>query len=328
MDKSAGAIVIGNIGQLLTMAPRPDGVRPDSETGALGLVEDAMVVVRDGLVAGCGRRHELEPLADIIAAGREPIFIDAAGGVVTPGLIDPHTHLLFCGWREAEFTQRLEGRPYLDILAAGGGILHTVSRFRAASDADLLEWGRAALDRMLLCGTTTVEAKSGYGLSAEEEIRALSLLRRLDRSHPVTIVPTFLGAHAVPPEYRARPDPARSYLEEVCIPLLPRIALEGLAVFCDVFCEAGVFDVDASRRLLDEASRRGLRPKLHADELEATGGAELAAEVGAISADHLVQASDRGLGMMAQAGVVAVLLPATTFTLGHTDYAPARRMLS
>jgi len=310
-------LVVTNIGQLLTM-----------QGEGLGLVEDAVVVAAGGRIIAAGRKAQVEALLGPLPGPRSgAVVLDAAGGVVSPGLIDSHTHLLFAGWREAEFSERLEGRPYLEILASGGGILSTVARFRAATDEELLAWGRAALDRMLAAGTTTVEAKSGYGLSAEQELRALRLLRRLGCEHPVTVVPTFLGAHAVPPEYRGRADAAAAYVDEVCLPLLPEIAASGLASFCDVFCEEGVFGIAEARRLLEAAAGCGLSPKLHADELGPLGGAELAAEVGAVSADHLVHASERGLEMMGRAGVTAVLLPTTTFTLGLGDYAPARRML-
>jgi len=308
-----GTLIIRNIGQLLTMTGRH----------MPGVIENAVVVVRGSRIAALGPESAFGDLPR--EDGAE--VLDAGGRVVSPGLVDPHTHLLFAGWREAEFEQRLTGASYLDILASGGGILSTVERFRAAPDEELLEWGRAALDRMLLAGTTTVEAKSGYGLTAGEELRALHLLARLDAEHPVTVVRTFLGAHAVPPEYRDRQGGARGYLEEVCLPLLPRVAGEGLASFCDVFCETGVFEPAEARRLLTEAVCLGLRAKIHADEIEATGGAELAAEVGATSADHLVKVSERGIEMMARKRVVAVVLPATTFTLGSADYAPARRML-
>lgn len=330
--RRAADLIIRNIGQLLTLRVLPkrpgrpagaDGVSA-TEPGWLGLIEDAVVAVRNGCVLAAGSRTDVEPH---LAEKQDTVIIDAAGGVVSPGLVDPHTHLLFAGWREAEFALRLEGRTYLEILASGGGILSSVARFRAASDEELLDWGRSALDRMLLSGTTTVEAKTGYGLDAAQELRALRLYRRLGAEHPVTVVSTFLGAHAVPAEYRNRPGAAAAYLDEVCLPLLSEIAGDGLAEFCDVFCEAGVFGVAESRRLLTEAARLGLPGKLHADEFEPTGGAELAAELGAVSADHLARASDRGLEAMARAGVTAVLLPVTTFTLGLRDYAPARKML-
>lgn len=325
MESSGGRLIIRNIGQLLTMGG------PEAQPGEdrlLGLVPGAAVVVRDGLIEACGREVELVPeLARLEAEEPEITVLDARGGVVSPGLIDSHTHLLFAGWRAGEFAERLSGRSYLEILAAGGGILDSVQRFRAASDPDLEAWGRAALDRMLVTGTTTVEAKTGYGLTAQDELRALSILARLEATHPVTVIPTFLGAHAVPPEYRGLTGGAREYLEQVCLPLLPEIARSGLARFCDVFCEAGVFGIEDSRDLLAEAVRLGLGAKLHADEIEPLGGAELAAEMGAVSADHLVRASDSGLEAMAAAGVTAVLLPATTFTLGNRQYAPARRML-
>lgn len=328
-------LIIRNIGQLLTMRSPGRGESAGNGSGngggrpadpgaqAVGLVPDAVVAVRGGRIVACGPRLEVEPH---VAERPETVAIDAAGGVVSPSLIDPHTHLLFAGWREAEFAQRLAGRSYLEILASGGGILSSVARFRAAAKDELIAWGRAALDRMLLCGTTIVEAKTGYGLTRHEEMKALLALRFIG-PHPVEVVPTFLGAHAVPDEYRGRPDGAEAYLDEVCLPLLPAVADAELARFCDVFCEAGVFSVEQSRRLLTEAKRCGLGAKIHADEIESTGGAELAAEVGAVSADHLVKASDRGLEMMAEAGVTAVVLPATTFTLGHRDYAPARKML-
>jgi len=307
-------LIIRNIGQLLTMAP----------PGATFACSDAIVAVSGGHIVAAGPRREIEPA---LAERDLTINIDAAGGVVTPGLIDPHTHLLFAGWREAEFTQRLEGRPYLEILAQGGGILNTVARFRAASDDELLDHGRSALDRMLRAGTTTVEVKSGYGLDREQELRALRLYRRLGEEHSIDLVPTFLGAHAVPGEFGGRPNAAGAYLDEVCLPLLPEIATAGLARFCDVFCEEGVFSVEDSRRLLVAAAAHGLGLKLHADEIEPLGGAELAAEVGAVSADHLARASEEGLKRMAAAGVTAVLLPTTLFTLGRRDYAPARKMI-
>jgi imidazolonepropionase len=332
VGRRAADLIIRNIGQLLTLRVLPG--RPGRPAGAgggdavapdwLGLIEDAVVAVKNGCVLLAGPRTDVEPH---LVEKPGTVVIDAAGGVVAPGLVDPHTHLLFAGWREAEFALRLEGRTYLEILASGGGILSSVARFRAASDEELLSWGRSALDRMLLSGTTTVEAKTGYGLDAAQELRALRLYRRLGAEHPVSVVPTFLGAHAVPAEYRNRPDAAAVYVDEVCLPLLAEIAGDGLAEFCDVFCEAGVFGVAESRRLLTEATRLGFGVRLHADEIEPTGGAELAAELGAVSADHLVRASDQGLAAMARAGVTAVLLPATTFTLGLKDYAPARKML-
>jgi imidazolonepropionase len=357
-------LILTNIGQLLTMAPpgavtasfggaasppgaafacsasrsgvtsgHPTGLAaggPAARTGdpgvkLIGLIQDAVVVVAGGIIVAAGPRTEIEPLLD--EPGTACVTIDAGRGVVTPGLIDSHTHLLFAGWREAEFTQRLQGRPYLEILAQGGGILRSVARFREASDEVLLAHGRSALNRMLRSGTTTVEAKSGYGLNREQELRTLRLYRRLSQEHPVDLIPTFLGAHAVPADFRDRVRPAAAYLDEVCLPLLPEIAAGGLARFCDVFCEEGIFSVEDARRLLTTAASHGLGLKLHADEIEPMGGAELAAEVAAVSADHLARASEEGLRRMAAASVTAVLLPTTLFTLGRSDYAPARKML-
>ncbi len=329
-------IIVRNIGQLLTMDPAGQGAGglargvpvggdfPGGPEAGLGLVEDAVVAVAQDRILAAGPRHKLEPVLDETAG---TTTFDAAGGVVSPGLIDPHTHLLFSGWREGEFAERLEGRPYLEILASGGGILSTVRRFRAAPDDELLAWGRAALDRMLLSGTTTVEAKSGYGLSAGEELRALRLLRRLGDEHPVTVVATFLGAHAVPPEYRDRPRPATAYVDEVCLPLLPRIQAEGLARFCDVFCEVEVFSPDQSRRVLEAGLAHGLAPKIHADQKTSLGGTALAADLRAVSADHLEHVRDRDMADLAGAGTVAVLLPGAAFTLMESVQAPARRLI-
>ncbi len=258
--------------------------------------------------------------------------IDAAGGLVTPGLVDPHTHLLFAGSRERELVMRQQGAAYLEILAAGGGILSTVAATRAASDEALLAHGRRWLGEMLAHGTTTVEAKSGYGLSAESELRLLELAGRLDEAGPVEIVPTYLGAHAVGPEFRGRPDALEAYVRDVIEVQLPAIAAQGVARFCDVFCETGLFDADASRRILRTAQGLGLGVRLHADEIAPSGGAELGAELGATSVDHLATPSDAGVDALAAAAAtdrptVAVLLPATTFFLMSGHYAPARRLI-
>jgi len=266
------------------------------------------------------------------AQDRRFTVLDAKGGTVTPGLIDPHTHLLFAGTREAELRLRQRGAGYLEILAAGGGILATVARTRAASDEALAAHGRRWLDQMLAHGVTTVEAKSGYGLDGPTGLRLLQVAARLGTEGPVEVVPTYLGAHAVPAEYRDRPDGTEAYLRVVIRDHLPGVAAQGLARFCDVFCEAGVFDADQSRRLLLEARRLGLEPRLHADELEPSGGAELAAELGAASADHLAAPSREGVAALARAAgsdapVVATVLPATSLVLLKEGGAPARTFI-
>jgi imidazolonepropionase len=258
--------------------------------------------------------------------------IDAAGGLVTPGLIDPHTHLLFAGSREGELQLRQHGAGYLEILAAGGGILSTVDATRAASADELLAHGRRWLDEMLRHGVTTIEAKSGYGLDLRTELRLLEVAHQLGQEGPIEVLPTWLGAHAVPPEFRDRRDPADAYLRHLLDEQLPGVAAQGRARFADAFCERGVFTADHSRRLLAAAEAFGMRPRLHADELAPSGGAELAAEIGALSADHLAAPSAAGIEALAAAAesdrpVVAVVLPATTWFLMKPTGAPARTFI-
>jgi imidazolonepropionase len=259
--------------------------------------------------------------------------LDAAGGTVTPGLIDAHTHLLFAGTREAELVLRQRGADYLEILQAGGGILSTVAATRAASEDELMEHGRRWLGEMLSHGTTTIEAKSGYGLDLPTELRLLEVAHRLGKEGPVEILPTWLGAHAVAPEFRARPDGTEAYVRHLIEEQLPGVVAQGRARFADVFCERGVFSPEQARRILEAAARLGLAPRLHADELAPSGGAELAAELGAMSADHLAAPSPAGIDALAAAAgagrpVIAVLLPATTWFLMHEEVAPARTFVN
>jgi len=258
--------------------------------------------------------------------------LDAGGGVVTPGLVDPHTHLLFAGSRENELVLRQGGAGYLEILAAGGGILSTVEATRRASEEELAAHGRRWLDEMLRHGVTSIEAKSGYGLDLPTELRLLAVAHELGREGPIDVQPTFLGAHAVPPEFRARPGGTEAYVRSVIEEQLPGVAAQGRATSCDVFCEQGVFTADQSRRILQAAAGYGLAVRLHADELAPSGGAELAAELGALSADHLHVPSDEGIAALAAAAetdnpVVATLLPGTTWFLMADDAAPARRFI-
>ncbi|NJD29138.1 MAG: imidazolonepropionase [Chloroflexi bacterium] len=287
----------------------------------------------DGRVLAVGPRDELLPALEGSGYPLERFArLDAAGGTVTPGLVDPHTHLLFGGSREAELVLRQRGAGYLEILAAGGGILSTVEATRGASKEALLEHGRRWLGEMLSHGTTTVEAKSGYGLDLPTELRLLEVAHQLGEEGPIDVLPTWLGAHAVPPEFRTRPDGTEAYVRYLLEEQLPGVAAQGRARFADVFCEGGVFTPDQSRRILSEAARLGLQPRLHADELAPSGGAELAVELGALSADHLAAPSAEGSEALAHAAsdghpVVAVLLPATTWFLMHDHYAPARTLV-
>jgi imidazolonepropionase len=287
----------------------------------------------EGRIVAVGRLAEVESrVAEMGIPLSVLARIDARGGAVTPGLIDPHTHLLFAGTRHGEIEMRQRGHGYLEILAAGGGILQTVRMTRAASDDELLEHGRHWLREMLSHGVTTVEAKSGYGLDAETELRLLALAGRLGVEGPVEVVPTFLGAHAVAPEFRDRPDGAGAYLESVINEQLPLVAEQGIAKSCDVFCEPGVFDTDQARRLLVVARELGMAARLHADQIHESGGAALAAEIGAVSADHLGAVSDAGIAALAAAAdggapVVATLLPIASFYLAEKEDAPARRLI-
>jgi imidazolonepropionase len=284
----------------------------------LRVIKDAAVAIKAGRIAAVGKSSVLRSRFDASQT------LDAQGKTLVPGFVDPHTHLVFAGSREDEFEIRLKGADYMEIHSKGGGILKTVRETRRASEAELVRNCRKTLDIMLNCGTTTVEAKSGYGLTVADEMKCLSAVEQVSKVHRVDVVRTFLGAHAIPPEYEKHPE---DYVRLVMDEMIPSVARLKLAEFCDVFCEKGVFSVDQARRILAAGRKHGLKPKLHADELTPFGGAELAAETGAVSAEHLLFASDRGLQMMAERGVIAVLLPAASFALMIDRYADARRMI-
>ncbi|MCK4237890.1 MAG: imidazolonepropionase, partial [Candidatus Lokiarchaeota archaeon] len=240
------------------------------------------------------------------------------------GFIDPHTHIIFDGSRENELSMKLAGKTYLEILEAGGGILKTVRETRRASLEKLVENGKKILDRMMNYGTTTVETKSGYGLSLDSEIKSLKAANILNKDHPLDVVSTFLGAHAIPPEYKGRTD---DYVNLIISEMIPKIASEGLAEFCDVFCEEGIFSTEQTQKIINAAKRYGIKPQIHIDEIVDTNGALLAAKLNAVQAGHLLKSNDEGLRAMAKAGVIATLLPGTPFCLMLKDYAPARKMI-
>lgn len=291
--------------------------------GHVSRMHELEVIENCGLVAYDSRIDWVGPTAQLPSLPADAELIDARGKVVIPGLIDSHTHLIFGGSREDEFEQRLRGLTYQEIAAQGGGINATVRRVRQASKDELKAMARRRLDRLLAFGVTTVEVKSGYGLNVADEIKCLEVIAELNAEGPLELVPTFLGAHAVPPEFRSDRE---GYLRLLADEMLPEVARRGLAEFCDVFCEAGVFSLAESERVLRRAADLGMRLKLHADELTPLGGAELAARMGAVSADHLLCVTDAGIEALAEAGTVATLLPGTAFFLG-VDYAPARRLI-
>jgi imidazolonepropionase len=280
---------------------------------------------KGALLAAGGRIEAAGEEREVLAAarGRALDEVDCGGRCMIPGLVDPHTHMCFTRPREAEFLRRLEGAGYLEILREGGGILSSVAAVRAATEEDLFTATRERALRAMELGTTSLEIKSGYGLSTEAELKQLRVIARVARETPLSVVATFMGAHAVPPEFRGDPD---GYVDLLVGEAIPAVARSGLARFCDVFCEQGVFSPAQARRVLEAARAAGMGLKVHADEVHSTGGAELAASVGAVSAEHLLAASETGLAAMASAGVIGVLLPATAFSL-RKPFAPARRMI-
>jgi imidazolonepropionase len=340
-DASAPGLLVVGASEIVTMAgglrtgsTQADVARATADgDGVSGSASSPVVAVWEGRVLAVGPRADLERLleAEGYPLGRFA-RLDARGGAVTPGLVDPHTHLLFAGSRENELELRQRGAGYMEILAAGGGILSTVEATRAASASDLTAHGRRWLDEMLSHGTTTIEAKSGYGLDLATELRLLDVAHSLGKEGPIEIVPTYLGAHAVPPEFRTRPDGVEAYVRHILEEQLPGVAAHGRARFCDVFCEEGAFTADQSERILRAADGFGMGLRLHADEIVPSGGAELAAALGATSADHLAAPSEAGIDALAEAAgagrpVVATLLPATTWFLMKVHHAPARTFI-
>jgi imidazolonepropionase len=317
-----GNLIIKNASEVVTCSGF--SAKQGKEMSELGIIADGAVVIEQGKIARVGSTTDV--MAEMETSGKELSgfdVLDASGKAVLPGFVDSHTHLVFGGYRAEEYARRLKGDSYMDILQAGGGILSTVAATRSASREELTEAGLKRLDSMLAFGVTTVEGKSGYGLDLETEIKQLEVMADLNRRHPLEVVPTFMGAHAVLPEHKGREE---AYIDFLLKEVVPEVVSRRLAEFCDVFCEQNVFSVAQSRRLLTHAAQAGLKSKLHADEIVCLGGAELAAEIGAASADHLLNASDEGLRAMAAAGVVATLLPATAFSL-REPYARGRFMI-
>ncbi len=307
-------LLIYNIGTLAT--PLGNAAKCGDEQGRIKLMQNAWVLAEDGLIKACGK-------------GASPDFddaekIDADGALVTPGLIDAHTHLVFGGWRQNELALKLRDVPYLEILKQGGGIISSVKATRAASPKELEEKAEKVLDDMLGFGVTTVEAKSGYGLDIETELRQMNVVKSLNKRLAIDLVSTYMGAHALPPEYK---EDRQGYIDLICNGMIPMVARETLAEFCDIFCEDAVFTAGESRVILECAKEHDLGLKIHADEIYDIGGTAIAGELHAASAEHLIKCTDEGIKALADGGTVACLLPATSLYLG-ADFAPARKMIN
>ena len=309
------SLAVLHVSQLVTLAG-PTRPRVGAEMAELAIIRDGGMLIHDAKIDSVGPSDEIQ------RKSRGAQIVDARGRVVLPGFVDAHTHLVFAGNRLDDFERRTRGESYEQISKAGGGIWSTVEKTRAASEQDLLAQAKKHADWFLRCGTTTVEVKSGYGLTLEDELKILRVSRSLNEESPLEIVPTFLGAHAVPRE--KEPD---EYIELVIDQMLPRIAKEKLVEFCDVFCERGYFEVEQSRRILTAARKLGLKLRIHADQLSNFGGAKLAAELEATTADHLEKTDRDGIAAMKSAGVQPILLPGSVYALGLSDYPRAREMI-
>jgi len=309
-------IIIKNASQLVTAAS--DIPKTGVELQNLGIIEDGALGIFSGIISCIGKTNE------ILESYTAKTIIDASHKVVMPGFVDPHTHLIFVKTRENEFEMRLQGKSYKEISQTGGGIRASIQDVRNASLEELVYLGLKRINKMLEMGTTTIEAKSGYGLTTESELKMLKAIQMINEISDMDIIPTFLGAHEYPEEYK---DDHEKYIDILINEMLPEVKAQNLAGYCDIFCEEHVFTVSESRRILNAAKELGFKIRFHADELEPIGGAELAAEIGAMSADHLVAISDEGIRKLKEASVIPILLPATTFSLGLTKYAPARKMI-
>ncbi len=320
-NKEIPDLVILHANELVTMHSKFGAPRVGKAMSELAIIEDGAIAIKNDKIIFVGTSDDFLKKMKI---GNQTIVIDATGKLVAPGFVDPHVHLIFSGSRENELSMKLAGKTYLEILESGGGILKTVRATRKASIEDLVKNGISILDKMLQHGTTTVEAKSGYGLSVDAEIKSLKAIKELDKQHPIDLVATFLGAHAIPPEYKERTD---EYVDLIINEMLPKIEEHNLAEFCDVFCEKGMFSIEQTRKILLAAKKRNIKPVIHIDEIVDTNGAALAAELHAIQTGHLLQSNDEGLKAMAKEKIIATLLPGTPFCLMMKDYAPARKMI-
>jgi imidazolonepropionase len=317
----SNSLLITGASQLLTLRGR--GPRRGKALTNLGIVKDGAVLIRDGLIAAVGPRVKVEALEEARAAER----FDAGGRVVLPGFVDSHTHLIHAASRFAEYELKISGASYEEIARKGGGILNSARVLRGTSSDELKQRAQAALRRFAAYGTTTIEAKSGYGLDLASELRILTLHKELAAEQPIEISSTFLGAHTIPNEYRKKLDGAERYLRLLIDRVLPKVAREKLAEFCDVFCDRGAFSVGQSREILEAGQRYGLVPRIHAEQLTRSGATQLAVRLGAASCDHLEQVNSADMRALGKSQTVATLLPGCDFHLGWKNYAPARELI-
>lgn len=311
-------ILIVNAEEMLTLSGNDQKPHTGKQMGDLGIVRDGAIAIHQGKIVAVGKTQE------ITRTFRGDYILSAKGKTVLPGFIDPHTHLVFSGSREDEFQMRIQGASYIEILTSGNGVLKTTRETRKARVEKLVELGLERLDVMLAHGTTTVEAKSGYGLTIEHELKILEAIKRLNQLHFIKLIPTFMGAHVVPFEFRGN---TKEYVDLIVNEMIPKVSQKGTAEFCDVFCERGTFSMEQAKRILVAGKRHKLKPKIHADQISMLGGAEIAADVNAISAEHLNYSSYEGIIAMAKKDVIAVLLPTATFSMMSNRYADARFMI-
>jgi imidazolonepropionase len=315
------SLLITGISELLTLRGRT--ARRGSSLSKLGIVKDGAVLVADGRIAAVGRPKDVEARSEAKKAEK----VDVGGRVALPGFVDSHTHLIHAASRAEEYELKIQGVSYEEIARKGGGILNSVRKLRTVTSEALKQRARVALEEFASYGTTTIEAKSGYGLDTASELKILALQKELGEEQPLDIVSTFLGAHVVPAEFRGQPDGAERYISVVLGKMLPEVAKEGLAQFCDVFCERGAFTREQSKRILKEGKHHGLVSRIHAEQLSRTGATQLAVELGAASCDHLERVNASDIRALAKSRTVAALLPGCDFHLGYKDYAPARKLI-
>lgn len=314
-------LVIIHANELVTMNTTYGAPRRGEQMSELAIINDGSVAVKDDRIIFVGNTEELESKYQLGKIARK---IDASNKLVTPGFVDPHTHIIFDGTREDELFMKLKGKSYLEILSEGGGILKTVRETRNASLEKLVKNGKRILNQMMLHGTTTLETKSGYGLTTESEMKMLRAMKLLNEQHPIDLVSTFMGAHAIPPEFGERTD---EYVDLIISEMIPNVVKKNLAEFCDVFCEEGIFSIKQTKKILNTAKRYGLKPQIHIDEIVDTNGAALAAEINAIQVGHLLKSNLEGLKALSESNIIATLLPGTPFCLMSNNYAPARTMI-